>query len=119
MKNKFSKWLASWLSLVMITVSFAPLAMAQETTGAIEGTVTDPQGAVVQNATVTATNKATNFSRSVTTNNNGQFTLQQLPAATYEVRVQGANFKTSVITDVKVDVGSNQPLDVQLQIGGT
>ncbi|HEV2861023.1 MAG TPA: carboxypeptidase regulatory-like domain-containing protein [Pyrinomonadaceae bacterium] len=118
MKNKFSKWLASLLSLVMITISSAPLTMAQATTGTIEGTVTDPQGAVVQNATVTATNKATSFSRSATTNDNGQFSIQQLPAATYEVRVQGAGFKTSVVTDVKVDVGTNQALDVQLQVGG-
>src|SRR5918992_4387332 len=118
MKNTFRGWLASVLSLVMITISFAPLAMAQATTGNIEGTVTDPQGAVVQGATVTATNKTTNFSRSATTNDNGQFSIQQLPAATYEVRVQGAGFKTSVITDVKVDVGTNQALDAQLEVGG-
>ena len=71
---------------------------------------------MVVGATVTATNKATNFSRSATTNDNGQFSIQQLPAATYEVRVQGAGFKTSVITDVKVDVGANQIAEAAPQI---
>lgn len=96
----------------------ATAVFAQEPTGAIEGTVTDPQGAIVQNATVTAQNAATNFSRSATTNDNGRFRLSQLPPGTYEVKVGGPNFKTSVVSSVVVAVGQTLPLDVQLQVGG-
>jgi hypothetical protein len=96
----------------------ATAVFAQEPTGSIEGTVNDPQGAVVQNATVTVHNAATNFTRTATTGDNGHYRISQLPPGTYEVKVAGANFKTSVVSDVVVAVGQTLPLDVQLQVGG-
>ena len=61
---------------------------AQEPTGAIEGTVTDPQGAIVPNASVTAREvEGTNLTRTVTSNDEGQYKLAQLPPDTYEVTV--------------------------------
>ncbi len=91
---------------------------AQEPTSSIEGTVTDPQGAVVQNATITVHNAATNFSRTATTGDHGHYRISQLPPGTYQVKVTGTNFKTSVVSDVVVAVGQTLPLDVQLQVGG-
>src|SRR5882672_3342051 len=96
----------------------AAAVFAQEPTGSIEGTVKDPQGAVVQNATVTVHNAATNFTRSATADDNGRYRISQLAPGTYEVKVVGANFKTSVVSDVVVAVGQTLPLDVQLQVGG-
>src|ERR1043165_6728503 len=93
-------------------------AFAQEPTGGIEGTVTDPQGAIVQGATVTVRNTATNLTRSATTGDSGQYRFSQLPPGMYEVKVGAANFKTSVANDVKVEVGRNSPLDVKLELGG-
>jgi len=93
-------------------------AFAQEPISAIEGTVTDPQGAIVQNATVTVQNTATNFSRSTTTNDNGRYRVSQLPPGAYEVKVGAANFKTSIVSGVVTTVGQTLPLDVQLQVGG-
>ena len=96
----------------------AMAVFAQEPTGSIEGTVKDPQGAVVQNATVTVHNAATNFTRTVSTGDNGHYRVSQIPPGTYEVKVTGTNFKTSVVSDVVVAVGQTLPLDVQLQVGG-
>jgi Carboxypeptidase regulatory-like domain len=118
MKNTFKRWTAGILSLALLTLSLAPAAFAQQPTGGIEGTVTDPQGAVVPNATVTARQVSTNQTRTTTTNDEGRFSFQQLAPDTYEVRATGANFKTSVAKDVVVAVGSTFPLDFQLEVGG-
>jgi hypothetical protein len=62
-------------------------------------------------------NVATNQSRSTTTADNGSYRISQLPPGTYEVKVSGTNFKTSVISDVVVAVGQTLPLDIHLEIG--
>ncbi len=92
-------------------------AFAQEPMGSIEGTVTDPQNAVVLNASVTVRNIATSFTRSTTTTDNGTYRISQLPPGTYEVKVSGPNFKTTQISDVVVAVGQTLPLDIHLEIG--
>lgn len=97
---------------------FSMAVLAQEPTGAIEGTVTDPQGSVVQGASINVRNAATNFSRSATVDDNGHYRISQLPPGTYEVKVSGTNFKTSVITNFVVAVGQTAPLDIHLEIGG-
>ncbi|HEY9402094.1 MAG TPA: carboxypeptidase regulatory-like domain-containing protein [Pyrinomonadaceae bacterium] len=118
MKNTCQKWLASFLSLAMIMLSLSVSAPAQEPTGAIEGTVTDPQSAVVVNATITARNTDTNLSRTVNTGDDGNFSIRQLPPGNYEVTVTAASFKKTIYKDVQVAVGQNAALDAQLQIGG-
>lgn len=118
MKNTCKQWLASFLSVAMIMLSLSVAAAAQEPTGAIEGAVTDPQNAIVVNATVTARNTDTNLSRTVTSGDDGNFAIRQLPPGNYEVTVTGANFKKSIYKDVQVAVGQNAALDAQLQVGG-
>src|SRR4030095_4394129 len=76
------------------------------TVGSITGTVTDPHGAVVPNASVTVKNKATRLERTATTSENGIFSVPQLPTGIYTVSVQSTSgFKKSEVTNVKVDVG--------------
>ena len=105
--------------LIALCIALGATAVfAQEPTGAIEGTVKDPQGAIVQNATVTVRNPATNFSRTTTSSENGHYRFTQLPPGTYEVKVTGTNFKTSVVSDVIVAVGQTLALDVNLELGG-
>ncbi|HVG22034.1 MAG TPA: carboxypeptidase regulatory-like domain-containing protein [Blastocatellia bacterium] len=119
MINQCKKWLVTALSVMMVVLSTAPpILAAQEPTGAIEGTVTDPQGAIVQNATVTVRNTATNLTRNTGTGDDGRYRIAQLPPGVYEVRATGQSFKSSVASNVKVDVGSNVPLDFQLEVGG-
>ncbi|MDQ3805071.1 MAG: TonB-dependent receptor [Acidobacteriota bacterium] len=118
MKNRFRSWLAGVLSLALLTLSLSPAALAQQPTGGIEGTVTDPQGAVVPNATVTARQVSTNQTRTTTANDEGRYSFSQLAPDTYEVRATGANFKTSVARDIVVAVGTTVPLDFALEVGG-
>ena len=68
-------------------------ASAQQTTGAIAGTVKDAQGALINTATVRATNIDTGFSRSTPVGNDGSYLIQYLPLGDYTVEVDAANFK--------------------------
>src|SRR5689334_22017806 len=102
---------------IVLLVFFGSTALAQQPTGSIEGTVTDPQGAIVQNASVSVRNVSTNVIRDVTTGSDGHYRITELPPGVYEVRVSASNFKTSVASDIKVNVGQNLGLDVQLEIG--
>lgn len=88
------------------------------TTGSISGTVTDPTGAVVPNASVTVKNKATGKEGNATTSDNGNFNIPGLPTGTYTVTVQATSgFKKSQVTDVKVDVGTPATVKVVLELG--
>lgn len=105
------------LFLALFVGLSATAIFAQEPVGSIEGTVRDPQGAVVQNATITVRNTATNATRTATANESGHYSFSQLPPGTYEVKVTAANFKTSAVSDVVVAVGRATALDVSLEIG--
>src|SRR5258708_33063089 len=75
-----NRWLLA--SLVAIALLLAGnSAQAQQITGAIAGTVTDSQGAVVPNALIRATNTGTGFSRTATSDNARGYLIQYLPVA--------------------------------------
>ncbi len=93
-------------------------AIAQQTVGSIEGTVRDPQSAVVQNAEVSARNVATNLTRTTTTNDSGDYRFLDLPPGTYEVKVSAANFKQTLVSDVVVQVNTGTRQDIKVEIGG-
>src|ERR1700686_1844509 len=91
-----SKWLGFVLSVALGVLFFGPIsAVAQESTGTILGTVSDPQGAVVPGASVTATNTDTHFTRTVPTEADGSYRLPSLPIGNYEVTVTKDGFQTS------------------------
>ncbi|MDQ3804383.1 MAG: TonB-dependent receptor, partial [Acidobacteriota bacterium] len=103
--------------LVFAAVSAA--SQSQATTGDIEGRVLDPAGAVVREATVTATNKATGFEKTATTDEDGGYRFVLLPPGTYDVRASAANFTAAQAAGVEVTVGSKTPLDLTLTVGGS
>src|SRR5688500_14611224 len=93
--------LTAVLGLFLLCVS--PV-LAQSDRGSITGRVKDQAGAVVPNAKVTATNVQTNEAREATTNDEGNFTIPQLPASIYTIKAEAAGFKLAVVEDVKVAV---------------
>ena len=92
-------------------------AFAQVHNGQFNGTVIYPTGAAVANAKVTATNPATNFSVSVTTNSNGNYALKELPVGTYKLTAEAPGFKTFSDNNVVVNAGVIAHVDFKLQIG--
>jgi hypothetical protein len=83
----------------------------------ISGTVTDPTGAAVPNATITVTNQATKISRTVQSNSSGNYTVLDVPVGSYTLTTTLAGFKTSIITDVAVEVGGKPSVDIALAVG--
>src|SRR5205823_14283949 len=89
------------------------LAVAQEITGSIVGTVKDSNGAAVAGATVTIANSDTKLVvRTVTTNDSGEFSAPLLLVAFYDVSVEATNFKKHVDERVKLNVNERRTIDV-------
>src|SRR5690606_2190912 len=86
------------------------------TTGAITGTVTDPQGQPVANAQVVVTNLATGYTSSALTRSNGLYLIQGLEVGTYAVEVQQIGYATFRREDVGVSLSSQTRVDVQLTV---
>ena len=89
---------------------------AQTFRGAINGTVTDPSGAVVANAQVKATETATGIDHTTTATVDGVFAFQDIPLGFYKVTVLATGFPTYVVDKVEVTAGSIYTLPVKLKI---
>ena len=105
--------------LLLLLLLSAPVAFGQAQSNAadLQGTVRDSTGAVVANAAVTARNPGTNFSRSVTTNDEGSYRIINVPPGDYEVTAEAASFKKTVLPKVTVTVGQVAELDITMQPG--
>src|ERR1700691_3726566 len=90
---------------------------AEAQTASVNGTVTDTTGALVQNATVTATNTATNIARSVQTGASGVYTLTELVAGLYNMTVEKAGFRTLRFAAVTLTVDQALTLNTKLEVG--
>lgn len=103
---------------ITLMLSLSQATSAQEITGAIIGTVKDETGATVRGASVTVTNRTTKLVvRTVQTNDEGQYSVGDLPVTSYDVTVEAKGFRKSVSTNVEVSVGQRRTLDVELQVG--
>src|SRR6266446_10480190 len=106
---------------VRMVLAFVVLAavslMAQTFRGTILGTVTDPSGAVVTGAKVTAKNVNTGLERTTQTSADGSYSIPELPIGTYTVTVSQSGFQTSSTTNVAVDVAAERRVDVALKTG--
>src|SRR3984893_17520548 len=92
-------------------------AFAQVQNGQFSGTVTDPTGAAVPNAKVTANNPETNLTVSATTNPTGSYTLKELPIGTYKLTAEASGFKTVSDTNLVLNAGVIAHVDFKLTLG--
>ena len=90
---------------------------AQQVVGAITGTVTDPTGAAVPDATVKALNTATGLEITATTKSNGSYVVPELPAGTYKLTITKDGFKTETHTEVLVNGNRTTTVDAALNVG--
>ncbi len=119
MTNQILKVLQAAFFVAVLCLSVGSLTFAQDITGNLSGTVKDTNGGAVAGATVTITdpNKDNTVVRSVTTNDDGEFSAPNLPVSTYQITVEAANFKKSVQTAIKLDVGQRRTVDFALEAG--
>src|SRR5215813_10936611 len=101
---------------VLLSVSNA-MSQAQSNAADLQGIVRDPSNAVVNNATVTVKNPATNFSRDMTTNEDGYYKIVNLPPGEYQLTVTATGYKTALIPSVRVTVGQTANQDITLEVG--
>src|SRR5882762_9270357 len=92
-------------------------AWSQEVTASIVGTVTDPSGAPINGATITATDKDRGVDYTTKTNDAGSYNLTRVPVGSYEVRVGAQGFQTSVHPPFTLVLNQTARLDVQLIVG--
>jgi len=101
----------------LAAICLVELSPAQQTLGAITGTVSDPSGAVVSDANVKAVNIETNLEISARTKATGAFVIPDLPAGTYRVTVTKDGFKTETHTKILVSGNRTTTVDTSLVVG--
>ncbi|MGA7291372.1 MAG: carboxypeptidase-like regulatory domain-containing protein, partial [Terriglobales bacterium] len=111
MKSKF-------ILVLMFVFCLTGLALAQTDTGRLFGTITDPTGAVIPNATVTVTNTATGRTVTAQTSGSGEYVVNALSAGHYHVDVTAPGFKTSA-ADFTLEVSQVQEISLKLETGAT
>jgi len=95
---------------------WVPLA-AQQVTASITGQVTDPSGAAVAGATVTAKDQDRGTVWPTTTNENGYYNLPRLPIGRYDIRVESAGFQQSVHPVISLEMNQVARIDFTMKIG--
>ncbi len=107
------------LFLAVTALVCASHALAQSAgTGALTGTITDPQGAVVPNVVVTMTSTDTNQTRTTNTGADGIYKFTLVPPGNYRVRFTAPGFKTAEVPAVAINVTETPVLDRTLEVGG-
>jgi len=111
---------AIWLVSLVLALSVSPAAKAQGVgaSGQIKGTVFDPSGAVVPNATVEAVDTGKGTRYSAATDSSGQFQFPSLPPSSYDLTTRFAGLQTQVQRGLALEVGQTAIVDFHLALAG-
>lgn len=104
--------------LVSCFLSLPVLAQTQSTTGTIEGTVLDANGAALPGASVEVKNSATNFTKTFETDEDGRFVALSLPPGKYTVTVTKQGFAKTVVENADLTVGRALALPISMKVSG-
>ena len=102
-----------------IALTTAGIAIAQQATALLTGTVRDASGAVVIGAKVTLRNSQTNVARSEISSRDGDYLFNSVPIGTYEVTVEHEGFDKYLRKGITLELNHNARLDVTLKVGRT
>jgi hypothetical protein len=100
---------------IFLLVSLTAFA---QSTATLQGTVTDPSGAVIPNAKVIVRNQATGFERVAQTDHAGSYQVASLPVGAYYVQIQAQGFATQSVKDLTLEVSRIVVQNFQLTVGG-
>src|SRR6266496_1613408 len=104
--------------LLVIVTAFEVFAQSAST-GALTGTVTDPTGAVLPNATLTLRNNGTGQPLTAVTDPAGLYRFSLLPPGQYELRVEMAGFAPYILREVMIQISEVRRIPVKLAVQGT
>src|SRR6266700_3305545 len=102
--------------LLLLIVSTVPVFGQTATTGVVLGTVSDPNGGVIPDATVDLINPATNENKTVKTNQSGQYAFPNPTPGTYILKFTKQGFATTNVGNVIVNVAKSYTYDIRLEI---
>jgi hypothetical protein len=112
------KKLNAVLLAVILLCSITVVSKAQQAAAStLSGRVVDPNGAIVVDVKITATNKANGLQRETKSNDEGLFTITSLPPGEYELRVNAQGFKLLALQSVELAVGQVLNLNIALEVG--
>jgi outer membrane receptor protein involved in Fe transport len=116
----FHRRIAKWvlLPIVLVASFVVPVAFAQETTAGIQGVIRDPSGATITGATVEVSGPALIGTRTVQTDDGGNYRITALPPGTYAITVTAKGFRVGKISGLELATGRLPNLDIRLEIGG-
>ncbi len=114
----FAQWVKGLGISLLVILTIAPVVRSQTqiTTGTIQGTVTDANGAVLPGAIIEIKNLDTNFSKTLTTDEGGRFVALALSPGRYTITVSKQGFATAVAESVDLTVGQALNLPVAMKI---
>ena len=114
-----TKTLGYLAGCLLAALLYSSVASAQTVTGSISGQVTDPSGALVTGATVTAENVGTAVSTSTKTNASGVYTIRFLPVGTYTVTVEAAGFSSQKVSAFALEIDQTVKINARMTIGAS
>jgi hypothetical protein len=105
------------LAGIVLLAVLAQTSVWAQSFGSVNGTVTDPKGDAIGEATITLTNTGTNATRTASASEDGGFQLNQVPPGTYDVRAEAPGFKTLLQNGVEIQVNTPLTLDFVFEVG--
>ncbi len=108
--------LVVWVVLCLLFTG-GSRAFGQETRASLGGKVTDPQGAVVQKASVVVTSDATGVVQKTTSNNSGDWKISALLPGIYRFEVRAPGFVSAKYTDIDLQVNDQKTIDTSMKLG--
>jgi len=114
---KRSRFPRYFVGCCLVAVLCLSSALGQTVTGSITGQVSDPSGAVVVGARVTAENTATSVKTTVQTNGSGVYTIRFLPIGTYTVTIEATGFVTQKISPFALEIDQTAKINATMKIG--
>lgn len=110
------RWLSGWFLLAVLLILICQRAAHAQVSASISGVVTDPSGAAVPSASVTARNMETEVLRTTMTDGTGHYLILALPVGLYEVKVSKTGFHESTRSGIQLNVGQEASIDVRLAV---
>ncbi len=104
---------------MLVALFLAPRAYSQQSSAAINGTVKDQSGAVIEGATIVLTNLDTNVARTSVSNSAGNYVFIDVLPAVYSVKISKTGFSTQTQQPVRLSVNQTATIDFSLSVGST
>ncbi|HZS10318.1 MAG TPA: TonB-dependent receptor [Blastocatellia bacterium] len=105
------------LKILFLSLLICGSVSAQTGTSSVRGTVTDSQGRAVAGATVTLANAERNFTRTLTTKEDGGYVFSAIPPGTYRIEAEASGFKKVAVSDVSALVDTPIDVSVRFEVG--